>query len=354
MQVGDILRKRTARVATVRMNETVAIAAQLMGASNARRGTMELRHLRYFVAVAEELHFTRAAERLGIKQPPLSLQIRQLERELGTSLFHRLTRGVELTETGTLLLDEARRILDQVERIKAGVQSRARGETGSIHLGFACATCFQPLVSGIIRAHRERYPDVLVSLEQRDTPLLVAGLRNGEIDVAFIRSPLRDGEGLEVEPLVEEPMVILLPESHPRAGDRSMPLAALADETLILFPRAVGPGLHDAIIASCQRAGFSCKLSQDSPQILTTVLMVAAGLGVSIVPQSITQIRLAGVAYLRIEGETPRAPISLAYRRDDRSTSVRNFVASARRHGRTAHQSAEPSKVCSNASVYMS
>src|ERR1700687_5193461 len=256
-----------------------AMTAKCAEATNAGRGSMELRHLRYFVAVAEELHFTRAAERLGIKQPPLSLQIRQLERELGISLFHRLTRSVELTESGALLLDEARGILDQVERIKAGVQSRARGETGCIHLGFAGATCFQPLVPGIISAHRERYPSVLISPEERSTPLLVAGLRSGEIDVAFIRPPLSDGDGLEVEPLVEEPMVIALPASHPRARDRSMPLAALAEETFILFPRAVAPDLHDAIIASCQLAGFSCKLSQDAPQILTTVLMVAAGVG---------------------------------------------------------------------------
>jgi DNA-binding transcriptional LysR family regulator len=329
-------------------SKLLAMTAKCAEATNAGRGSMELRHLRYFVAVAEELHFRRAAERLGIKQPPLSLQIRQLEQELGTSLFHRLTRGVELTETGTLLLDEARRILDQVERIKAGVQSRGRGETGRIHLGFAGATCFQPLVPGIISAHRERYPGVLVSPEERNTPLLVAGLRSGEIDVAFIRPPLSDDEGLEVEPLVEEPMVIVLPESHPRAGDRSMPLAALAEETLILFPRTVGPGLHDAIIASCQRAGFSPKLGQEAPQISTMVHMVAAGFGVSIVPQSIAQIHLAGIAYIRIEGDAPRAPISLAYRRDDRSTTVRNFVASARRQSRTANQSAEPSKVHGN------
>ena len=316
---------------------------------NAGRGTMDLRHLRYFVAVAEELHFTRAAERLGIKQPPLSCQIRQLERELGTSLFRRLTRGVELTETGVLLLDEARGILDQVERIKAAVQSRARGETGCIHLGFAGATCFQPLVPRIIRTYRERYPGVLVSPEGRNTPLLVAGLRSGEIDVAFVRPPLSDGEGLAVEPLVEEPMVIVLPEWHPRAGDRSMPLAALAEETLILFPRTIGPGLYDAIIESCQRAGFSSKLGQEAPQISAMVHMVAAGFGVSIVPQSITQIHVKGVAYLRIEGEAPRAPISLAYRRDDRSTVVRNFVASARRHSRAAHESTEPSKVYVNA-----
>ncbi len=316
---------------------------------NAGRGIMELRHLRYFVAVAEELHFTRAAERLGIKQPGLSSQIRQLERELGTSLFRRLTRGAELTEIGALLLDEARGILDQAERIKAGVQSRVRGETGCIHLGFAGATCFHPLVPGIIRAYRERYPGVLVSPEQSNTPVLVAGLRRGEIDVAFVRPPLSDGEGLAVEPLVEEPMVIVLPEWHPRAGDRSMPLAALAEETLILFPRTIGPGLHDAIIASCQRAGFSAKLGQEAPQISTTAHMVAAGFGVSIVPQSIAQIRLAGVAYIGIEGEAPRAPISLAYRRDDRCTIVRNFVASARRHARAAHESGQPSRVYGDA-----
>jgi len=309
---------------------------------NAGRGIMELRHLRYFVAVAEELHFTRAAERLGIKQPPLSLQIRQLEREIGTSLLRRETRGVKLTETGALLLDEARRILDQVERTKTGVQSRARGETGHIHLGFAGATYVHRLVPGIIRAYRERYPGVVLSPEQSNTARLIAALQSGEIDVAFVRPPVIDGEGLALDPLIDEPMMIVLPEWHPHAGDRSMSLAALAPETLILFPRTIGPGLHDAIIASCQRAGFSPKLGQEAPQISTTVHMVAAGFGVSIVPQSIARIRLEGVVYIRIEGEAPRAPISLAYRRDDRSPIVRNFVASARRHSRTAHQSAEP------------
>ena len=297
---------------------------------------MELRHLRYFVAVAEELHFTRAAERLGIKQPPLSLQIRQLEREMGTSLFHRLTRGVELTEAGTLLLDEARRILDQVEQTKTGVQSRARGETGRINMGFAGATYVQPLVPRIIRAYRARYPGVAISPEQSNTPLLAAGLRSGEIDVAFVRSPVSDDEGLSVELLVEEPMLIVLPEAHPHAGNRSMPLAAFAKDSWILFPRRVGPALFDAIIASCQRAGFSPRLGQEAPQVSSFVHMVAAGFGVSIVPQSIEQIRVDGVAYVRIEGEAPTAPISLAYRRDDHSTVVRNFVAVARRTARSA------------------
>jgi DNA-binding transcriptional LysR family regulator len=292
---------------------------------------MELRHLRYFVAVAEELHFTRAAERLGIKQPPLSLQIRQLEQEIGTPLFHRLTRGVELTEAGSLLLDDAHRILDQVERTKTSVQIRARGETGRIHVGFAGATYFQPLVPDIIRSYRETHPGVVLSPVQSNTPHLIAGLLSGAIDVAFVRPPLSDGEGLAVQPLVEEHMRIVLPAAHPRADGRSMPLSALAQETLILFPRMIGPGLHDSIMASCQRAGFSPALGQDAPQISSIVHLVAAGFGVSIVPQSIEQIHAEGVAYLRIDGDEPRAPIGLAYRKEERSMAVRNFVVLARR-----------------------
>jgi DNA-binding transcriptional LysR family regulator len=305
---------------------------------------MELRHLRYFVAVAEELHFTRAAERLGIKQPPLSLQIRQLEREIGTALFRRETRGVKLTETGTLLLDEARRILDQVERIRAGVQSRARGESGHIHLGFAGATYVHRLITGIIRAYHERYPAVVLTPEQSNTARLLATLRSGEIDVAFVRPPVIDADGLTLDLLIDEPMMIVLPEWHPRAGGRSMPLSALAPDTFILFPRAIGPGLHDAIIASCQRAGFSPNLGQEASQTVSIIHMVAAGFGVSIVPQSLSQIRAEGIVYLAIEGEAPRAPVSVAHRRDDRSAIVRNFVALARRAARSAPERKEKSE----------
>lgn len=296
---------------------------------------MELRHLRYFVAVAEELHFTRAAERLGIQQPPLSLQIRQLEQEIGTPLFRRLKRGVELTQTGMVLLDDARRLLDQVERTRTSVQGHARGEAGRIHLGFAGATYIHRLVIGIIRAYCERYPGVVLAPEQSNTARLVAGLRNCEIDVAFVRPPIIDAEGLSIEPLVDESMMIVLPESHRHASDRSLPLAALASDTMILFPRAIAPGLHDAIIASCHRAGLSPKLDQEASQTVSIVYMVAAGFGVSIVPQSLEQLRVEGVAYLRIEGEAPRALVSLAYRRGDHSTVVRNFVALARRVTRT-------------------
>jgi DNA-binding transcriptional LysR family regulator len=292
--------------------------------------SMDLRHLRYFVAVAEERHFTRAAGRLGIKQPPLSLQIRQLEQELGTALFTRLTRGIELTEAGTHLLDQARQILEQVERAKAGVQSRARGEAGRIRLGFAGATYFQPRVPKLIQAYRQRYPGVLLLPEQSNTPYLVEALRNGHVDAAFVRPPFSSGEGLTVYPVVEEPMRIVLPSKHPQARIRSMSLATLARETFILFPRAIGPGLYDSVIASCQLAGFSPILGQEAPQISSIVHLVAAGFGVSVVPQSIEQIRADDIVYVRISGEAPRAPISLAIRKDNRSATVRNFVALAR------------------------
>jgi DNA-binding transcriptional LysR family regulator len=297
---------------------------------------MDLRHLRYFVAVAEERHFTRAAERLGIKQPPLSLTIRQLEQEIGTALLHRLTRGVELTEAGAVLFESALRILDQVEHAKANAQNRARGETGHIHVGFAGATYFQPRVPEIIQAYRGLYPNVQLSPVQSNTPHLVEALRAGSVDVAFVRPPLSDGEGIAVQILVEEPMRIVLPSNHPRAEHPTLPVAALMDETLILFPRAIGPGLYDSIIASCQRAGFSPNLGQEAPQISSIVCLVGAGFGVSLVPQSIEQIHANGIVYVAIEGEAPMAPIGLAYRRDNRSATVRSFVALARQRAHRA------------------
>jgi DNA-binding transcriptional LysR family regulator len=305
---------------------------------------MDLRHLRYFVAVAEELHFTRAAERLGIKQPPLSQQIRQLEREMGTSLLHRLTRGVELTDSGALLLEEARRILDQVQRTTAAVQMCARGETGRLRVGFASATYFQPMVPGIIRTHRERFPGVALTPEQSLMSRLFSGLQGGEIDIAFVRTASSDADRIGITLLVEEPMLAVLPASHVLAGERSLDLAALAGDTFIIFPREYGPVLYDAIVASCQRAGFTPRLDQEAPQIPSIVPMVAAGFGVSLVPQSIRQIHSDGVVFLPIDGEAPRAPISLAHRRDDHSTAVRNFVALAKRHAHgTAEQAATTS-----------
>jgi DNA-binding transcriptional LysR family regulator len=292
---------------------------------------MELRHLRYFFAVAEELNFTRAAKRLGISQPPLSMQIRQLEKEMGTPLFHRRARGIELTSTGKLLLEEARLILKHVDRAKTDVRRRGRGETGQINLGSVGGTYFHPLIPAIIREYRMHFPDVVLFPQASSTSLLVARLRCGQVDIAFIRPPLSDDEGVVIEPLVDEPAVMVLPAGHPLSRSISAPLGAFAKETFVLFPRELNPGNYDSFIAACHRAGFSPKLGQEAPQIVSTIPLVAAGLGVSIVPRSTSRILADSVIYLPIEGDAPRALIGLAHRRDDPSPAVRNFIAVAHR-----------------------
>ena len=172
---------------------------------------MELRHLRYFVAVAEELNFTRAAKRLGISQPPLSLQIRQLEKELGTPLLRRQRRGVELTNIGKLMLEEARIILKQVDQAKTDVRRRARGETGTINVGAGGGTYFHPLIPSIIREYRMRYPDIVLTPETSNSPLLIPRLRAGLIDVAFVWPPISDRDDLILAPLFDEEIVIIVP-----------------------------------------------------------------------------------------------------------------------------------------------
>ena len=291
---------------------------------------MELRHLRYFVMVAEERHFTRAAERLGIGQPPLSVQIQRLEREIGVPLFRRLSRGVELTAAGALLLDNTRQILAQVERALADVQRLSRGEIGHLRVGFAGATYFQPLVPAMIREYRSRHPDVVLSPEQSNTPSLLEGLREGRVDAAFIRPPIENAGELDVKLLVREDMMVVLPHTHPLAqSGASVSLSALAAETFILVSRTIGAGLYDAITAACQRAGFIPRLGLEAPQIASIGPLVGAGFGVSIVPRSTSQIRTDEVVYLPIAGDVPKASISLVWRRQDPSPVVRRFLAVA-------------------------
>jgi DNA-binding transcriptional LysR family regulator len=295
---------------------------------------MQLRLLHYFVAVAEEKSFTQAAERLGIKQPPLSLQIRKLEKELGTQLFHRGTRGVELTNTGRLLLEEARAILRQVEQTKIDVQRCARGETGQVNVGFSIGTQFHPLVPAIIREYGAHYPEVLIAPQAYGSALLSARLRGGTIDVAFVYLPIDNTDGLAIDTLAQEPYVAVLPIGHRLSGSASLQLRALADEKLVMFSRDLNPANYDGIIAAIERAGFTPKLDQAASLNIAAMPMVAAGLGWSVVPQSFNRILPDSVAYVRIDDDMPSATIALVHRRDDRSTAVRNFVACARRQAK--------------------
>lgn len=295
---------------------------------------MELRHLRYFIAVAEEAHMTRAAERLGIQQPPLSLQIKALEQELDVQLFRRKPRGVELTEAGAAFLQRARVILNEVDRAFASARRTARGEQGRVVVGFTASAPFHPFVPRVIRTFREMHPLVALTLEESGSRELVQGLHNEEIDAAFIRSPVADVVGLLVRPLLEEEMIVAFPAGHPlamasRAHEAAIPLSDLARETFILYKRPGGPGLYDTIITACRNAGFSPRVGQEAPRIISTLNLVAAGLGISIVPASLRRLKMDGVIYRRLANTAEvklKAPLILACRPGENSAAVQRFI----------------------------
>jgi DNA-binding transcriptional LysR family regulator len=294
---------------------------------------MELRHLRYFIAVAEERHVTRAARRLGMQQPPLSQQIHALEREVGAQLLRRMPRGVELTEAGRALLGDARAILAHVEHALATTRRTARGEQGRISIGFTSSAPFHPLVPRVVRAFREAHPRVSLSMEEGGSPDLIDGLRSERLDAVFIRTEVANPAGLAVETLLREAMLVALPKGHDlaRGAGGALPLRALADETFIVYRRGSGPGLYDAIIAACQAAGFSPRIGQEAPRVVSTLNFVAAGLGVSIVPASLARMRMDGVVYRRIRaGAKPLAALNLAARQGDRSAAVQRFLELAK------------------------
>lgn len=288
---------------------------------------MELRHLRYFLAVAEEGNFTRAAGKLGIGQPPLSQQIRDLEREVGAALFHRVPHGAELTAAGAAFLGEAKASLAAAEKAKLAAQSANRGETGRLSLGFTASSAFNPVVSTTIRRFRARWPEVQLSLTEMNTLALMQKLERGELDATFMRPSLDDPTGIRLRRLPDEPMVIALPASHPLARHSKLPLAALADEPFILFPRLVGLSLYDDVVLACRKAGFELTVAQEAPQISSVVNLVAADLGVSIVPASISQIKLEGVAYRPIEGPPAVARLALAMLKTHRSPVTENLMS---------------------------
>jgi len=290
---------------------------------------MELWHLKYFIAVAEEGHITRAAERLGMQQPPLSQRIKAIERELDVQLFHRRARGVELTDAGRAFLNNARAVLAQLDHAFDTTRRTARGEEGRISIGIVPASPFHPLVPRAIRAFREAYPLVSVSLEERLGDELVDLLRSEQIDVAFIRTPYANQEGLVIDRLLEEPMLVALPSAHPlaRSGDESLLLLKhLARETFILYGPP-GTGLREMTMAACRAAGFSPHAGQQAPRIASTLSLVAVGLGISLVPASMRHLYVDGVVYRRLGGAIrPKAPLDLASRRSDSSVVVRHFL----------------------------
>ncbi|WP_347558736.1 LysR family transcriptional regulator [Robbsia sp. KACC 23696] len=276
---------------------------------------MELRHLRYFLAVADEANFTRAAARLGIGQPPLSQQIKQLETLIGARLFHRGAQGVSLTDVGLAFAPEARATLAAASRAMQAAQRAAHGEIGRLSVGFTSSASFNPILPDAIRRFRRAYPEVALSLVEANTQQLLDDIQASRLDAVFIRPSDAAIEGLMLHRFADEPMKIVVPSDHRLAQETGLPLAALAGEPFVIFPRINGISLFEEVYNACLNAGFTPLLAQEAPQISSVVNLVAAGLGVSIVPAAIATVRVDGVRYLDIVGPAPKARLALAVRR---------------------------------------
>lgn len=288
---------------------------------------MELRHLRYFVAVAEELHFHRAAERLHISQPPLSQQIRALERELDVLLLERNRRSVSLTPAGAVFLEEARAILDAVEAASEAARSVARGEAGRLAIGFVGSSMHGAL-PGVLREYRRTHPNVALALTELPTAGQLEALASGRIDVGVLRPPVRE-PGLALATIQTEPFVVALPEDHPLAARDEVELAALLDEPFVLLSRREAPGLHLSLADAMSAAGGVPRVVQEAREMQTVVGLVAAGLGVSLVPASVGDDAHHGVAYRPVAGTAPVVELALAWRPDTLSPTVESFLATA-------------------------
>lgn len=290
---------------------------------------IELRHLRYFLTVAQTLHFSKAAQLLGIAQPPLSQQIKRLEQLLGHRLFDRTTRGVKLTLAGQLLAERARSTIEKVQDDVAQVRRLGRGEEGTLTVGFSGSVMFTDLPVAI-QNYRRRFPKVELRLRELSTSAQISALLAGTIDLAF----LRDGEpteGIEITTLFAERYVAVLPVAHALARKRSLRVLDLRKEPFILFARRMGPLAFDRTIACCERNGFRPNIVQDAPQWPTLVRLVAAGLGVSLAPACVANIAIPGAIYREVRAAC-RTTVDLGIKTGTAITLVGNFTQIAREH----------------------
>jgi len=290
------------------------------------RPELPLPQLHAFVVLAEELHFGHAAVRLGIAQPPLSQQIRRLEEKVGHALFTRPPGRVALTAAGRELLPAARQALSGLAQGLAAARAVGSGRTGRLRVGFAASLALTVL-PGLLGAHRHRFPGVELDIREMTTAPQLTALRDGTIDVGLLREPPQDAPDLAFRTLLTEPLVAVLPLSHPLARPRTVPLSALADQPFVLLPREAGPGLHDRITAACAAAGFTPRIGQHAVEWQTVCALVEAGLGVSVAPAAIRRIRLRGVAFRPLRPPTAETTVAAAWRRDGTSPLVANLVA---------------------------
>jgi DNA-binding transcriptional LysR family regulator len=285
---------------------------------------VELRHLRYFVAVAEELHFGHAAHRLGIVQPALSKQIVALERELGVKLFIRSKRNVSITEAGQALYFEARDILQRVDHATDSAKLTDSGALGSLAIGFI-GPAMGNILPSLVRAHRSRVPGMHFRLHEMTSGPMIQQVRDGILDAGFIR-PFGHDDALEIKTVWSEPFAIAMVDDHRLAQRDVVDLADAADETFVLVSREGSPGLFDVCLALCQSYGFSPLEIQEGNTGGAMFGMVAAGLGVTLVPMSAAVVPWPGVAFRPLTRSEPQLALAVAYRRDNRSAALSSFL----------------------------
>jgi DNA-binding transcriptional LysR family regulator len=287
--------------------------------------TMEIRHLRYFIAVAEELHFGRAARRLAMSQPPLSQQIKLLEEEIGVVLLKRTKRQVVLTEAGEVFLGEARKTVAQAEYAIRAAQRAARGEIGQLAVGFVSSAVYGK-VPTIFSLMRSRYPGISLLLQDLTSEEQVEALKLGRIDVGLVRPPVVDAESLAMRVIWREDLMVALPEGNPLTRLEEIAIEALAEESFIQIPRHVAPGFYDQFIRICARAGFSPKIVQEARTTPTIVSLIAGGIGLSILPASLRSLRRTGVVYRPLKKPAPTSDMAVIWRPADESPTLRSFL----------------------------
>ncbi|MHB1304280.1 MAG: LysR substrate-binding domain-containing protein [Acidiphilium sp.] len=290
---------------------------------------MEMRQLRYFVAVAEELSFSRAAERLNVSQPPLSMQIKALEDELGATLFNRTRRKVEITHAGVLLLDSARKALGELRRAAEMVGLSARGEAGLIRMGFTGSVPMLDMFPRLMRAFRDRYPEIGVELRHMSTARQLQALMDEELDVGILRPPyyFQAGPGLVAHRIWRDELMVFLPASHALAfGNSAIDLAGLEGETFVGVAPDIGCGMHDHVMTICSRAGFVPKVAQHARELGSVLGLVAAGIGIAILPHCYARIGIPDVVSRPLAEPGAASELLLAFKAQTISPRLQRFV----------------------------
>ena len=295
---------------------------------------MELRQLRYFTAVAEELHFGRAAKRMNISQPPLSMQIRNLEDELGTRLFNRTSRQVELTAAGEVFLVQVEQILADLDGAVESARQAGQGNIGRLAMGFI-GPAMDAFLPEIIRGFQSRYPGITLGLTEAGTSRQIEDLYAGRIQVGFVRLYRHKPDGLSAQVIRQEPYVLAVPSDHPLAGQKKVALSQLKNQPFIMYPRSVQPQLYDSMMTCFKDSGFTPKIVQEAKTKHTTIALVAAGLGVAVVPSSSKVIGRKGIFFLELDASLPHIEISMLWRQTDKNPVLVRFITFATQYQQT-------------------